>query len=147
VVADEQRQGHTEVRVQQSPTGLQVLACPNCGASLEASSARSLVCSFCKTTSFLPTQARIRGPGQLVEPIVFWVAFRGPSPTRTALERPRALEPKLNLSLGRGIKPLPGIALAPVRPGLDVAQLALTIGLTLGALGVGFVVALMADWL
>jgi Zn finger protein HypA/HybF involved in hydrogenase expression len=148
-LSEEQRLDRVEVRVRQTTEGLQALACPKCGGALSASNTRVLACPYCGTASFLPVHARAKGPGYLAPPIVFWVAFRGRSTARVALERPR-VENKANPLaglLGRGLKPLPGIELAPVRPGADFAQLALTLGLTALALGVGYLIAQTAGWI
>lgn len=147
VVADEQRADRPEVRVAQGDAGLVTLACPNCGAALRPSNAQTIECGYCHTLAFVPVRARARGPGQLASPVVFWIAFSGPSAMRTELEQPKASGGKLNAGLlSRGLSPLPGIELAPARPGLDVRQLALTTGLTAGALAVGYAVALAAGW-
>lgn len=149
VVSEEQRLDRAEVRVQQTSGGLQALACPKCGGALSASNTRVLTCPYCGTASFLPVHARAKGPGYLAAPIVFWVAFRGPSAARVALERPRVEDKPNPLAglLGRGLKPLPGIELAPVRPGPDFAQLGVTTGLTALALGVGYLIAEAAGWI
>lgn len=142
VVADEQRCDRTTVRVQHTEAGLMALVCPRCGAGVRPTDAQTVECSYCKTVSFIPVRARPRTSGRVIAPIVFWVAFQGPSSKRAELEQPPAPDAKAAASaaasfLKRGLRPLPGIELAPVRPGLDVRQLALTTVLSLLALGLG----------
>ncbi|MGK4003804.1 hypothetical protein WMF31_14325 [Sorangium sp. So ce1036] len=141
-VASEQRVDRAVVRVQHTQAGLLSLTCPQCGAGVRPTDAQTVECAYCKTVAFMPARGRPRAGGRVVEPIVFWVAFQGPSPERAALERPSAPKPppaaadKLHF-LKRGLSPLPGIELAPARPGLDLRQLGLTTALTLLALGLG----------
>lgn len=147
VVADEQRADRPDVRVAQGDAGLVTLSCPNCGAAVRPSNAQTVECGYCHTLAFVPARARARGPGQLASPVVFWLAFQGPSSARAELEQAKPPpEKKTTTFFARGLSPLPGIELAAARPGLDAKQLALTAGLTLGALAVGYAVALAVGW-
>ncbi|AUX44610.1 uncharacterized protein SOCE26_060760 [Sorangium cellulosum] len=142
VVAMEQRIDRAVVRVQHTQAGLLALTCPQCGAGVRPTDAQTVECAYCRTIAFLPDRARPRTGDRIAEPIVFWVAFQGSSSRRAALEQPTAPAKSAGVAalglLTRGLRPLPGIELAPVRPGLDVRQLGLTTALALLALALGF---------
>jgi LSD1 subclass zinc finger protein len=150
IVAEEQRHGRVEARVHAGDAGVVTMTCPQCGAALKGSDgASSVECTYCHTLAFIPTRARPKGVGRIAKPIVFFIAFNGPSDARAALEAPSGLtedeikEEKKAAGddgiMSRGLSPIPGVALAPKREGLDVKQWALTIGLTVLALAVGYV--------
>jgi hypothetical protein len=148
VVAEEQRRDRPQVRMVQGAAGIEALACPNCGAGLRPPSERTVECTYCRTVAFVPPRARARGQRKLVHAAPFWIAFRGPSSKRVELERPALPDAKSKLKGGsffRGVVPIPGIELAPVRPGIDFRQLALTTILASCALGAGYVVWVLAQ--
>jgi hypothetical protein len=144
VVAEEQRLERREVKVQATATGLVALTCPQCGAAVKPLDGTTVECTYCRAIAFVPPRARPRGPERIVEPIVFFVAFEGPSPPRAELERPKppdekkTTKDKAKNAISRGISPLPGIDLADPKPGLDVRQLALTLGLSAVAITAGY---------
>jgi hypothetical protein len=145
VVADEHRLGRVEVRVQATAAGLMALLCPQCGAAVQSvtgggGATNTVECAYCKTLAVIPPRARPRGERSLVKPSVFWVAFRGRSPARAKLTEPTPAV-RAGKTLGvfmRGLKPLPGIDLAPRRPGVDVRQWTFTLAMTALALGLGY---------
>jgi Zn finger protein HypA/HybF involved in hydrogenase expression len=139
-VSEEQRLGRQEVNVQAMEAGLVAMTCPQCGAAVKPDG-QTVACGYCAAHAFVPPRARPRGPGRIVKPIVFWVAFDGPSPERKALETPKAAVIDLKLVKGiftRGLKPIPGIELAEKRAGTDWKQLLLTASLTTLAMVVGY---------
>ncbi len=141
VVSELHRVDQLEVRVQSTASGLQALLCPRCGATVQAGGGNAVQCSYCGTIAAIPPRARLREKGSIVKPTIFWVAFCGPSAKRASLTRP-APAPSVSRGLvgllGRGLSPLPGIELAPRRPGLDVRQLLFTLGTTAFATGVSY---------
>lgn len=142
IVANENRRDKKQVRVQRTQAGLVALACPGCGASVKPPDGALVTCSYCKVIAFVPPAGRTRS--ETAKPITFWVAFQGPSKRRARLTAPvgpkeEKLGKKAVSFLGRGLKPLNGVELAPVRPGLDTRQLGLTAGLAALALVIGFV--------
>jgi hypothetical protein len=153
VVGEGERQGRVEARIHQGDAGVVTMTCPQCGAALKGSDvASSVECTYCHAIAFIPSRARPKGPGVTVKPILFFVAFNGPSPERQILETPQPMGPadilkaKSNATgfLSRGISPLPGIDLAPLRGGVDVKQLLLTLSLTALALVIGYLIVNMA---
>jgi hypothetical protein len=121
------------------------LLCPQCGAAVQSvtgggGATNTVECAYCKTLAVIPPRARPRGERSLVKPSVFWVAFRGRSPARAKLTEPTPAV-RAGKTLGvftRGLKPLPGIDLAPRRPGVDVRQWTFTLAMTALALGLGY---------
>lgn len=153
LVSEGQRQGRVEARIHQGDAGVVTMTCPQCGAALKGTDQSSSVeCTYCHSLAYIPSRARPKGPGVAVKPILFFVAFNGPSPKRALLETPQPMTEKEVINqkgkattlFGRGISPLPGIDLAPLRPGPDVKQILLTVSLTLLALGLGYVIANLA---
>jgi hypothetical protein len=151
VIAAEHRTDQRCVRLQQQGGGgVVALLCPQCGAPLRDVRAGSVRCAHCGTSAHVPARARPREEGGLIEPDPFFLAFQGPSAERQRLEQPRlggdgaqgAIKGKGLFT--RGVAPLPGIALPEKRGGLDVRQLAVTLGLAGIALAIGF--ALVALW-
>ncbi|MEO7108971.1 MAG: hypothetical protein ABI183_00920 [Polyangiaceae bacterium] len=147
IVAEEQRQGRVEARVHQGDAGIVTMTCPQCGAALRGDGASSTIeCAYCHTFAFIPSRAMPKGPGNLVKPIVFFVAFSGPSSARADLEmaKPETADQTKKRKSGAGpmsreIVPLVGVDLAPLSKGADIKQWMLTIGLTVVALAVGYV--------
>jgi hypothetical protein len=144
VIAHEQRTDLQSVRVQQTQAGLVALLCPHCGAGVRPGDGETIECEYCKTFAFLPARMRTRGGGQIVQAPIFWILLQGPSDCRVdllRLEAPkldaRAVKAKAVGLFKRGLSPLPGIPLAPPRPGLDLRQLLLTLGLSALALALG----------
>lgn len=143
VVAPEQRVDRERVRIQASERGLGALNCPKCGAAIQPGEGETVTCQYCRAVALLPARARSRSDGQIAGPTIFWVMFQGPSERRIELETPTApsaLEGAIKKTVGvfkRGLTPLPGIELAPQRPGLDGRQLGLTAALSALALAVG----------
>jgi hypothetical protein len=144
VVADEHDASRRDAKVQATHAGPTALVCPQCGAALQAMAGSTAQCGYCKTVAFVPARARPRETGQLVRPSIFWMAFRGASPAREALETPvvQKVDPQGVKFFGRGLSPFAGIDLAPQRQGIDVRHWAVVIGATTLALGVGF----LASW-
>jgi hypothetical protein len=146
VIAEEQRHGRVEARVHQGDAGVVTMTCPQCGAALKGDGQSSTaVCTYCHALAFIPSRARPKGAARLAKPIVFFVAFEGPSPARADLEQPNVPDPgKRKLPGGgffsRELEPLYGVDLAPLKPGTDVKQWMLTIGLTTLALVFGYVI-------
>ena len=142
IVAEEHRQGRVAATLQAGDTGVVAITCPQCGASLRAGDSTSMECTYCHTLLFIPMRARPKGRAQ-AKPIVFFVAFEGPSPLRNAIESGSAVlldvKGKVKSFFSRGLSPIAGVELAPVKSGLDVKQVALTISLTALALGAGWV--------
>jgi hypothetical protein len=123
--------------------GPTALTCPQCGVTLNAaqSSSRAIECTYCKNVAYIPARVRPRPNGEVAAPPIFFVAFRGPSAARRELEvavRPPVAGGFGVSSLSRALRPLPGIELAPVRPGPDVRQLALWAAVVAFALGAGY---------
>ena len=149
-VAEGQRQGRVEAHAKAGDAGVVTLTCPQCGAALKAGDgAITVECSYCHALAFIPSRARPKGPGRIVAPIVFFVAFQGPSTARKNLELgpsvPRNVLAKAKSVFTRGLAPLPGIELAPVRPGVDVKQLLLTVSLSVFAVGVAYGLTLLFE--
>jgi hypothetical protein len=144
VVADEHLASRRDAKVQVTQAGPSALVCPQCGAALQAITGSTAQCAYCRTVAYVPARARPRETGQRVRPGIFWMAFRGASPAREALERPvmQKVEWQAVKFYGRGLPPFAGIDLAPVRPGIDMRHWAVVIGATTLALGVGF----LASW-
>ncbi|MSP23873.1 MAG: AgmX/PglI C-terminal domain-containing protein [Myxococcales bacterium] len=149
IISSEQRLDRKCVKIQATQAGLAALLCPQCGGAVRPGVGDTVECPYCHVHAFLPIRARARDGGALAAAPVFWLAFRGPSAMRAVLENPPAhmstpgtanllavlgRKNALRLSSGRAMTPLPGIALAPPRPGLDVRQFALTLGLAALAL-------------
>jgi hypothetical protein len=147
LVADLQHEGRVEAEVRAGEAGVAVLTCPQCGAALTPGDGATIVCAYCHAAAFIPARARPRGTNRTVPPILFFVAFEGPSFARRQLETPRpptaVVVAMVKAVFVRGLSPLPGIELAPVRPGFDVKQLALTVSLSALALGVGYLILLL----
>lgn len=91
VCAEAHRLDMRAVQVSGATAGLQALACPTCGANLPPVNQHTVECTYCHATAFVPPHGRVRGKGHLVRPIVFWVAFHGPSQARLSLARPTRL--------------------------------------------------------
>lgn len=151
VVAPEHRLDQRCVRLQQQAGGAVVaLLCPHCGAPLRDVRAGSVRCGHCGTSAHVPARARPREDGGLVEADPFFVAFQGPSAERARLEQPRLPDAaaggisKAKGLMSRGLAPLAGVELPERKPGVDLRQLGLTLGLAALALVVGF--ALVAAW-
>jgi hypothetical protein len=142
VVSDENRVDRREIRVQATAAGPVALHCPQCGAAVQSVGAASntIECPYCKTLAIIPPRARPRDQGTLVKPAVFWIAFRGRSPARVTLTTPisPAAAGKVTQVFSRGLKPLPGIDLAPRKPGTDVRQWIFTLAMTVLALALGY---------
>lgn len=89
-VLDEAHRGEPTAR--RAP-GATALLCPACGGPLPASTEPTLTCSYCKTTSRLPLEARAGA----VAPV--WVCFRGESRVRhehrAHVEQERAPAPRV----------------------------------------------------
>lgn len=150
VVSSEHRVDRQRVKVQQTQAGLVSLLCPGCGAGVRPGEGDTIECPYCKHVAFLPARLRTRGGGDIVEAPIFWVAMRGPSAIRKALESPTGEEVTKLLEsakgiLKRGLSPLPGIALAPPSRGVDMKQLSLTVGLTALAVTIGAVLVTLAE--
>jgi hypothetical protein len=142
VIAEEHRTDRRDVKMQPTSAGPTGLLCPQCGAGLQGLSGPTVQCSYCKTVAYVPLRARPRETGQLVPASVFWIAFRGRSPERGTLEKgPKVDDKKAGTVLGRGLRALPGIELAPKAPGTDLKQWAITLGLTVLALAIGLLVS------
>ncbi len=88
IVGEAHRSDQRRARMESSAGGPIALKCPECAGALPATRERVLTCTYCGTASLIPAQARTRDAGQVLEPDVWWVAFRGPSPRRAALESP-----------------------------------------------------------
>lgn len=157
-IAPEHREGRREVTVMAAVAGaagttgegVTALVCPQCGASLAPTGAASAECTYCHTVSVIPARARSKQRG-VVSALTFFVAFRGPTELRHALEQGRVLKEGvrkggpgasngLTSRLSRGLAPLDGVELAPRRTGLDVKQTSLTLTLTAFAVGAGWLV-------
>jgi hypothetical protein len=140
VVSEENRVDRPEVRVQATASGPVTLHCPQCGAAVQPGAGNTVTCTYCNTVALIPPRARPRDKGSIVKPTVFWVALRGRSAARAALEKPQepAKAGKVTDLFTRGLSALPGIELAPRKPGLDARQLAVTLGSTALAMGAGY---------
>jgi len=142
VVSDENRTGRLEVRVQATASGPVALLCPQCGAAVQSvgGTSNTVECAYCRTLAIIPPRARPREQGAMVKPAVFWLAFRGRSPARVQLMQPVS-PTSAGKAMGiftRGLKPLPGIDLAPRRQGVDVKQWTFTLAMTALALVLGY---------
>jgi hypothetical protein len=130
------------VRVQATASGPVALLCPQCGAAVQGvgRNGNTVECAYCKAIAIIPPRARPREQGTIVKPSIFWVAFRGRSPERDALARPVApgSGAKVLQVFTRGLKPLPGIELAPRREGIDVRQWTFALAMTALALAMGY---------
>jgi hypothetical protein len=151
VVGAQHRSDRRTVNIQ-TQAGLVALHCPSCGASVRPATSDTVECTYCKAVAFLPARVRSRGASDIVEAPIFWLAMRGPSSRREMLERPapatdeaKRILKKATGVFSRGLSPLDGIELAPVRPGLDMRQLGLTAGLTAIALAIGAVIVTLFE--
>lgn len=88
IVGEAHRSDQLRARMESSAGGPVALKCPECGGALPATRERVLSCSYCGTASLIPAQARTRDAGQVLQPDVWWIAFRGPSSRRAELEFP-----------------------------------------------------------
>jgi hypothetical protein len=145
VIAPRHRSNQAPVKIEES-AGLVALSCPQCGGNVKPVEGDTMQCAYCEAVLFLPPRVRMKTGGKLARAPRFWVAFAGPSRKRRELEDGPALvsrpQDKPGL-LKRGVTPFPGIELAPVKPGLDVRQLALTSVMTLVSLGIGAAVVFL----
>lgn len=132
-----QRTDRRMAAVKHGAGGLVALVCPQCGAAVEPKPDRTATCAYCHATSWIPPRGgRENEP---VEPIVFFVAFDARSPLRAQLEQPAPSEKEKSSSVfGRSLDPIPGVALAPQKPGLDWRQLALNGVLGGAAIAIGY---------
>lgn len=148
IVAAEQRTDQRCVKMTTQVGGPVALSCPGCGAPIGAVRMGSVRCGHCNATAFVPARAQPRDDGTLVSAVPFFLVFQGPSAERRRLETPavdadtkgKALVSKF---MSRGLDPLPGIELAPVKQGIDFRQLFTTLGLAAFALAIGLVVLIV----
>lgn len=144
VVADIHRSDQRRARLETTADGPVSLKCPECGGALPATRERLLKCGYCGTGSLIPAQARLRDAGQVLTPDIWWLAFRGPSKRREALEEPPAPEkkkPKTKLEKARA--GMTDLELAQEKPGRYVPQLLLNLLLPSAALAAAVVVYLL----
>jgi hypothetical protein len=76
-----------EVRTQVQ-SGVEAIACPQCGAALSLGSGELVTCTYCRLTSRVPRRLALRGDAE-VTMVRFWLVFEGRSTLRGALERGR----------------------------------------------------------
>ena len=128
--------------------------CPQCGAPLPPTRVGVVDCGHCRSAAYVPARARKRDSSALALPEPFFVGFKAPSSKRAQLERvspPTTNQAaKLKSLVSRGLKPLPGIELAPRKPGLDFRQLGLMavgggLALLIAGLLVGVLLGLLPD--
>lgn len=141
VVADAHRSDQRRARMESSADGPIALKCPECGGALPATRERLLQCGYCGTGSLIPAQARLRDAGQVLTPDIWWLAFRGASKRREALEEPPLPEkkkPKTKLEKQRA--GMTDVELAQEKPGRYLPQLVINLALPGAALVVAIVV-------
>lgn len=142
IVADEHRIGRVEAKTVAGAEGAMALTCPQCGAALRATGEPTTECTYCHAFVYVPGRARASTQAA-PKPVVFYAGFRGPSQRRARLEEGAGASPlevakKASGVLSRGLSAIPGVELAPPKPGIDFRQLLLTLSLTSFALGCGY---------
>lgn len=152
IVGEAHRTDRLRAKMESSAGGPVALNCPDCGGSLPATRDRVLTCEYCGTASLIPAQARTRDAGQVLKPDVWWVAFRGHSAKREALEAPtHVIEQKKKgaqgveglVGLAQKPKPETHLELGDPRPGRYGFQLMLNLGLPTIALLIAVIVYLL----
>lgn len=158
-VCDAHGVGRKQVKLETS-AGVVALRCPECGSGLPGSREALITCHYCGVTALLPSRARTRDVGQPQEPAIWWLAFRGPSTKRHALE----WQPDLAADDGTDSAPEPdgqsnlkamlkkklskdqsSLELAPKRQGIHLQQWGLRLGLPALALAIGYVISKLFD--
>jgi len=151
VVCDEHRSDQKRAKMETTVGGIIALRCPECSSALPASRERVITCDYCGASAFIPSQARIRDAGQAIQPEIWWLAFRGASHRRRALEwRSYDAEQESQPAEGTATKLLSkfkgddsALELAPRAEKIHLAQWALRIGLPVLALGIGYIVTVL----
>ncbi len=141
VVADAHRSDQRRARMESSADGPISLKCPECGGALPATRERLMQCGYCGTASLIPAQARLRDAGQVLTPDIWWLAFRGASKRREAVEEPPPPEktkPKTKLEKQR--VGMTDLELAEEKPGRYMPQVLINLALPGAALAVAIVV-------
>jgi hypothetical protein len=89
VIADEHRIDHAPVKVEETPTAIDV-RCPNCQAALPASDESKFVeCKYCKVVSRIPDLHWFRFSGKEPKPEVMWLRFNGRSKMHERFDKDR----------------------------------------------------------
>lgn len=116
--------------------GTHTLKCGQCGGDLPVTKDRVVECAYCNATNLVPTRARARDPGAQIVPEVWWMAFRGPSQQRAAVEAPA--------TIGGGISKYVGgethLEQAQKKKGINFKQLLLSLVLPSLALVAGYLI-------
>lgn len=145
IVGEAHRSDQRRARLETSAGGPIALKCPECAGALPDTRERVLTCTYCGTASLIPAQARTRDAGQVLQPDVWWVAFRGPSRRRDALESPpipaKDPEAKAEIKLFGPPRPDTRLELGKELGGVYWLQTALDLGLPTVALVVAIVLA------
>lgn len=119
--------------------GTHTLDCGQCGGDLPITPERVVACRYCDATNLVPARARAREVGRDIVPEIWWLAFRGPSPARRALESP----PSAGGAMTRYAGGETHLELAAKKKSLNVKQLVLSVMLPSLALVAGYVIMQM----
>lgn len=114
--------------------GTHTLKCGQCGGDLPVTADRVVECGYCNATNLVPTRARARDPRARVVPEIWWLAFRGPSAQRRAVESPAPAAAGLTSYVGGETH----LELAAKKKSLNAKQLILSILLPSLALVAGY---------
>lgn len=149
-IAHDHRTDQRKAQSTGSEAGAMTLGCPSCGAPLRLQGTDRLqTCPFCRASCIVPARSFLHRGGDVPEPEVWWMLFRGPSAKRAELEAPTAAAaPDLEVALkllkpGGGstaIGEAPGVYPAPEVPGTNWLQVAFTLFLGSIALVFGYLV-------
>jgi LSD1 subclass zinc finger protein len=134
--------------------GVVALTCPACGAPLHGSGGeRSITCTFCKAVALIPARAAAQTSEGSPKATVWWLLFEGPSEKRIALETPVVTAPPDDGAAGAMLAQFqklksrfrPGeakaIETAPEAPGIDVAQLVVSVVAAFVILAIAYPIA------
>ncbi len=130
VVAQEHRVNRVNAtEMAPSEAGVSALMCPNCGAPLALQGGdRTIRCQFCSAFCRVPGRYLVRSGQQKIEPEIWWMLFRGPSPKRRALESGVGSEAR-------------SIEIPPLEGGISYKQWAVNAAFLVVALWLGFELA------
>jgi hypothetical protein len=157
VAAADHRTDRPQARMEAAAGGPISLKCPECAGSLDPGDQALTRCPFCSTTVWIPSRARVHDLSAPPRPALWWIAFRGPSVARAAIEAGSPFETdetqtlkrigqKFSLRGASAEKPLSQgdpLERAPRRGGVHWGQLIWSSVATTAALIAGLVIALI----
>ena len=149
-----------QARVATAAGGVVALACPACGAPLQAGDDRMTTCTFCKAIALLPRHgAAHNASAGAAKPQVWWVLFKGPSAARRTLETPVVAQLPED-GLGFRLQPFGakspfktagaqsgsgGVDVAPETPQPGVLQIAVTVACLFAAVAITYPIVALSS--